>query len=250
MSVHRSARGYDVAADVYERVRPGYTAAAMAWLAELLDLRSGRTVLDLAAGTGKLTSRLVTTGARVIAVEQSDGMLAVLRERVPDAEVLAGTAQEIPLEDSSVDAVTVAQAFHWFANDAALAEIHRVLRPGGALALVWNRRDLTDPAHAVLEAALAPWKGDTPRHRDVGWERVLDASPLFEPLASEEVPNDHELPPGGLEERAVSTSFIAALPEATRHDALAEVRAFEARAPGPIVLPHVTELFAFRALHS
>jgi SAM-dependent methyltransferase len=250
VSVHRSARGFDSAAEVYERVRPGYTDAALAWLADVLDLRPGRTVVDLAAGTGKLTARLLTTGARVIAVEPSEGMLAVLRAAAPGAQALSGTAERIPRPDASVDAVTVAQAFHWFANDAALAEIHRVLRPGGVLALAWNRRDLTDPAHAVLEAALVPWKGDTPRHRDGDWESVLDASPLFEPLAGEEVPNDHELPPGGLEERAASTSFIAALPEETRHEALAEVRAFEARTPGPIVLPHVTELFAFRALHS
>jgi SAM-dependent methyltransferase len=156
-----------------------------------------------------------------------------------------GTAEEIPLPDGSADALVVAQAFHWFANDAALAEIHRVLRPGGGVGLVWNRRDLSAPAHAVLERALDPWKGDTPRHRDGDWSRVLDASPLFEPLASAEFPNDHELGAGGLEERAASTSFIAALAPETRHEALAELRQFEAAAPKPIVLPHICELFAF-----
>jgi SAM-dependent methyltransferase len=244
--VHRSARAFGDAAEVYERVRPGYTREAVDWLREVLGLGPGRTVVDLAAGTGKLTRPLAELGARTVAVEPSEGMLDVLRRNVPGAEALAGTAEAIPLPDAGADAVTVAQAFHWFDHDAALAEIHRVLRPGGALALVWNRRELSDPAHAVLERALAPWKGDTPRHRDGDWEGALRRSALFEPLAEAELPNDHELPPGGLVDRAASTSFIAALPDRTRREALAEVERFEAQASGPIVLPHVTELWAFK----
>jgi ubiquinone/menaquinone biosynthesis C-methylase UbiE len=248
VSVHRAAQAFGDAAEVYDRVRPGYPPAAIEWLTRVLGLGPGRTVVDLAAGTGKLTVALVPTGARVVAVEPSEGMLAVLRRVAPDAEALAGTAEQIPLTDGSADAVVVAQAFHWFDHDAALAEIHRVLRPGGGLALVWNRRDLSDPAHAVLEETLSRWKGDTPRHRDGHWRAALERTALFEPLADDELPNDHELSPGGLEERAASTSFIAALPEQTRHEALADVRAFEARATRPIVLPHTTELFAFKRL--
>jgi SAM-dependent methyltransferase len=248
VSVHPAAQAFGDAAEVYDRVRPGYPAAAIEWLTRVLGLGPGRTVVDLAAGTGKLTVKLTGTGARVIAVEPSEGMLAILRRRAPQAEPLAGTAEDIPLPDGSADAVLVAQAFHWFDHDAALAEIHRVLREGGALALLWNRRDLADPAHAVLEATLSRWKGDTPRHRDGRWREALERTTLFEPLADLELQNDHELPPGGLEERAASTSFIAALPEQTRHEALADVRAFEARTPAPIVLPHFTELLAFKAV--
>jgi SAM-dependent methyltransferase len=243
MSVHRAAHGFDSAADVYDRVRPGYPPEAIAWFG----VEPGQTVVDLAAGTGKLTAPLVQTGASVIAVEPSEGMLAVLREAAPQAESMMGTAEDIPLPSSSADAVLVAQAFHWFANDAALAEIHRVLRPGGKLGLVWNRRDLSAPAHAVLEAAMARAVGDTPRHRDADWSRVLDASPLFERLASAEFPNDQTLAPGGLVERAASTSFIAAMGEAERAEVLAEVARGEAALPKPVVLPHVCELFAFRA---
>jgi SAM-dependent methyltransferase len=246
VNVHRSARAFGDAADVYDRVRPGYPPDAIEWLARVLDLRPGRTVVDLAAGTGKLTAPLLAIGARVIAVEPSAGMLARLRTNAPAAEAIAGTAEEIPLPDASADAVVVAQAFHWFRHDVALAEIHRVLRFGAALALVWNRRELSDPAHAVLERAMQPWKGDTPRHRDGDWSAALERTALFEPLAEAELPNDHELPPGGLVDRAESTSFIAALPPDVRRDALAEVREFEAGAAAPIVLPHTTELFAFR----
>jgi ubiquinone/menaquinone biosynthesis C-methylase UbiE len=241
MSVHRAARGFDTAADVYDRVRPGYPAEAIEWFG----IEPGQTVVDLAAGTGKLTAPLLATGAKVIAVEPSDGMLAVLRRRVPGAESIRGTAEDIPLDDESADLVVVAQAFHWFANERALAEIHRVLRPGGVLGLLWNRRDLTDPAHAALERALDPWKGDTPRHRSDAWRRAIDSSPLFTPLAETEMQNDHELPPGGLVERAESTSFIAALPEETRREALTDLARFEAAAPKPIVLPHVCEVLTF-----
>jgi SAM-dependent methyltransferase len=247
VSVHRSARGFDSAAGVYDRVRPGYPPEAVEWLVDVLDLRAGRTVLDLAAGTGKLTAALLGTGAQVIAVEPSEGMLEVLRAVAPGAEALAGTAEEIPLADASVDAVTVAQAFHWFANDAALAEIHRVLRPGGALALTWNRRDLTAPAHALLEDVMARAVGDTPRHRDGDWERALDGSPLFEPLAQTELPNDQPQTVEGIVERAASTSFIAAMADAQRAELLADLERRAAALPEPIVLPHVCELFAFAA---
>jgi SAM-dependent methyltransferase len=242
--VHRAARAFGGAAEVYDRVRPGYPREAVEWFG----ITAGQMVVDLAAGTGKLTALLLATGARVIAVEPSEGMLAVLRETAPQAESIKGTAEDIPLGEGVADAVLAAQAFHWFANDAALAEIHRVLKPCGVLGLIWNRRDLSDPAHAAIERALDPWKGDTPRHRSGAWREAIDGSPLFELSGEAELPNDHELPPGGLVERAASVSFIAALPEETRRAALAELREFEAAAPKPIVLPHVCELFAFRAV--
>ena len=245
MNVHPSARAFDHAAELYDRVRPGYRRDAIDWLTRVLGLAPGRTVVDLAAGTGKLTVPLVATGARVVAVEPSEGMIAVLRKAAPEAEAVAGTAERIPLPDAAADTVLVAQAFHWFDHDVALPEIHRVLRPGGGLGLVWNRRVLEHPAHAALERAISPWGADTPRHRDRPWVEAIERSPLFEPLADEELPNDQELPPGGLVQRAASISYIAALPEETRREALAELERFEASAPKPIVLPHVCELFAF-----
>lgn len=241
MSVHHSARGFDSAADVYDRVRPGYTREAVDWLAGLLDAP----VVDLAAGTGKLTAPLSERMA-VTAIEPSEPMLAVLRKRAPRAQALTGTAEAIPLPDRSAGGVVVAQAFHWFRHNEALQEIHRVLRPGGRLALVWNRRDLSAPAHAAMEEIFARYKGDTPRHRDGDWRRAIDASELFEPLAEEELPNVQRLPRGGLAERVASTSFIAALPDAERAAVMDEVAAIEARLPDPVELPHVTELFAFR----
>ena len=126
-----AAGGFSTAADAYERGRPGYPEPAMAWLAERLEIAPGRDVLDLAAGTGKLTRSLVPFGARVIAVEPIDEMREHLFSALPDVEAFDGTAESIPLPDGSVDVVTCGQAFHWFRVEQALPEIHRVLRPDG-----------------------------------------------------------------------------------------------------------------------
>ena len=114
-------------------------------------------MLDLAAGTGKLTRLLVDTGTRIVAVEPADGMRRRLEEELPGVEALAGTAEAIPLGDESVDAVTIAQAFHWFDGDAALAEIHRVLVPGGRLGLVWNGREEPEPWQKQLGEIMETW---------------------------------------------------------------------------------------------
>jgi SAM-dependent methyltransferase len=131
------ARSFGAAADVYERARPGYPDAAVDWL-----LPTGaRTVLDLGAGTGKLTRSLAAKGLEVVAVEPLAEMRTNLVAAVPEVRVLDGTAEAIPLPDASVDAITVAQAWHWVDPERATAEAARVLRPGSTLGLIWNRRD-------------------------------------------------------------------------------------------------------------
>jgi ubiquinone/menaquinone biosynthesis C-methylase UbiE len=135
--------GFDSAetAAAYDRARPSYPAEAAVHIVGHGRLAPGARVLDLAAGTGKLTRLLAASGAEVVAVEPVAAMRAQLALAVPQAEVLDGTAEDVPLPDASVDAVTVAQAFHWFDAPVALGEIRRVLRPGGWLFLVWNMRD-------------------------------------------------------------------------------------------------------------
>src|SRR5712691_235676 len=138
---HPDSRSFELVADLYERARPGYPQEAIDWVARKIGLGRASTVLDLGAGTGKLTRQLLETGARVVAVEPGDAMRAELVRAVPGVQALRGSAEDIPLPDDSVDAVTVGQAFHWFRHDEALPEIHRVLRAGGAIALIWNSRD-------------------------------------------------------------------------------------------------------------
>src|SRR5438876_726690 len=131
------ATSFGAVADAYERARPEYPAGAVLWLVGDTPVD----VVDLGAGTGKLTRGLVALGHRVTAVEPLPEMLAQLRAAVPDATPLSGGAEAIPLADASADVVVCAQAFHWFDQPVALREIARVLRPGGSIALAWNVRD-------------------------------------------------------------------------------------------------------------
>ena len=140
MSASEQARSFHRAAEEYERGRPGWPPEVL----DLLPVGDDATVLDLGAGTGKLTRVLAERYAQVLALEPLDELRAILAERVPDAEPLPGVAEAIPLGDGEVDAVFAAQSVHWFANEVALAEIARVLRPGGVFARLWN--DAVEPS--------------------------------------------------------------------------------------------------------
>jgi SAM-dependent methyltransferase len=241
LTAHPGALAFDRAVDVYEEARPDYPAVAVAWLAKRLDLRSGRTVLDLAAGTGKLTRRLVPTGARVIAVEPLPAMRARLGDLVPEVEALAGTAEAIPLPDASVDAITVGQAFHWFRLGEALPELHRVLRPGGGLALIWNLRE--GPLDDLLAGILRPLRGETPTHADQGWREQIEASPLFGPLEARDFRWEEEYEPEVMVKRALSVSFVAALPPERQDEVAGQVREALSSLPHPIRSRFVTKAF-------
>jgi len=248
--VHRTATAFSDAATVYEQARPGYPPEALAWLDRQLALGPGRRVLDLAAGTGKLTRELLARGATVVAVEPVEGMRRTLATTVPGAMVVAGVAQAIPLGTATVDAVTVAQALHWFATPEAVEEMHRVLRPGSRLAVVWNRRDLSDPLQAELHRLMAPLQGDTPSGTSGVWRRVLEdgteGAARFEPEARFETswrqPTDVE----GVARRVASVSFVAALANAERERFLEQVRTEARRYPPPLTLPYTAEIFTYR----
>jgi len=157
---------FETVAELYERSRPPYADDAVAWAAERLGIGPSRRVLDLAAGTGKLTRQLLALGAEVVAAEPGAEMRGVLRRVLPEVEALAGTAEAIPLADASVDAIAVGQAFHWFDAEPALAEMRRVLRPGGGFALLWNRWDENDPLLGPVDRllqAVRPVAAELPR---------------------------------------------------------------------------------------
>jgi SAM-dependent methyltransferase len=241
--LHRAAAtGFARSAAAYERGRPGYPDAAIDWLAERL---GGRRIVDLAAGTGKLTRPLADRGFEVVAVEPVAEMRAVLA-RDDRVTALHGTAEAIALGDASADAVTVAQAFHWFDGPRALAEIHRVLRPGGVLALVFNRRRSKDEIHQRIDALLAPHRGDTPEHASDGWRGSLEASELFEPVAASKFDNAQILDGDGLVDRFGSVSFVASMDEAPRAKLHAAVR--ELAGGGSVTLRYRTDVDVFRAL--
>jgi SAM-dependent methyltransferase len=239
---HPDSRSFELVADVYERARPEYPPEAVAWIADRLDLREGRTVLDLGAGTGKLTRALLTTGARVIAVEPGDEMRARLERAAPGAEALRGAAEEIPLLDASVDAITVGQAFHWFRHDEAIPELHRVLRPGGGVALVWNSRDPDNPLQNEIGELIAPFV--PPGRPDAEeWPRPLGESELFGPLEEQRFSFVQELDPDTLAERIASVSFVAAAPPEARRQLDASLRRVAERLGGRVDFSYVTRVY-------
>lgn len=247
-TIHESAAaGYSRASEAYEAGRPGYPQDAVAVLAAELELGAGRDVLDLAAGTGKLTRELVGTGASVVAVEPVDEMRAALAESLPFVQALAGTAEAIPLAAASVDAVVVGQAFHWFRGDTALAEIHRVLRRGGRLGLVWNLRDESVPWVAELTRIMEPHRGSAPRAASGAWREAFERAQFFDPLRQATFHNLHRLSDEGLVARVASVSFVAALPDDQRERVLAQVRdLLSARGP-EVELPYRTDVYWTRS---
>jgi SAM-dependent methyltransferase len=213
-AIHAAARGFELAPKPYEIGRPTYPPDAVERLVSELGIGPGKRVLDLAAGTGKLTRLLVPTGAELVAVEPVEGMRGALSASLPGVEALAGTAESIPLPDASVDAVTVGQAFHWFDGDAALAEIHRVLRPSGRLGLIWNVKDESVDWIEKLGGIMESYRGDAPRVASGAWKDAFDRTKLFAPLQRARFSFVHEADFAAVVARVTSVSFIAALPPA------------------------------------
>ena len=191
-SQHDRSLSFGSAASAYERGRPSYPPEAIDWLLP----RGARKVLDLGAGTGKLTTRLVERGLDVVAVDPIPDMLEVLSASLPETRALLGTAEEIPLEDNSVDAVLVAQAWHWVDPERAIPEVARVLRPGGRLGLVWNTRDErlgwvrelgqiigSDGDGRRFDVTLPAPFGERQRHQ-VEWTNYLTPQALIDLVAS------------------------------------------------------------------
>lgn len=230
--IHRSAlAGFSAQAESYARGRPDYPAQVVEWLRAELGLRAGATVCDLGAGTGKFQASLAATGAHVVAVEPVAAMRAELVARHPHVVALDGTAAHLPLDDATLDAVVCAQSFHWFATAEALAEIARVLKPGGALGLVWNRRDARTPWVAAIQDIMEPYRGDTPSHESMAWRRVFPARG-FGPLSEQTFDHAHRGDPETvIVDRMRSVSFIAELPDAEQEAVTAAIRAVIAESP-------------------
>jgi SAM-dependent methyltransferase len=229
------ASSFGAAAGAYERGRPPYPAEAIEWL-----LPAGaRRVLDLGAGTGKLTRRLRDRGLDVVAVEPSAGMRDQLARAVPDVDILDGTAESIPLPSHSIDAVLVAQAWHWVDPARALPEVARVLRPGGRLGLLWNIRDEREDWVAALGQTMH-------RHgeEDDG-DPAPTVGPPFAPLQRRDVAWEYQVSPAALVDLVASRSYVITLPDPQRAALLADVRRLIDTHPdlagaAEILLPYVT----------
>jgi SAM-dependent methyltransferase len=236
------AQSFDAAADVYERSRPGYPSESVDWLLEGVT----GSVLDLGAGTGKLTRQLVGRVEEVIAVEPSDRMRERLSAGLPGVRALPGTAEHIPLDDGSTELVLVAQAWHWMDPIAAAREIARVLRGSGRLGLVWNLRDESVPWVARLSEIMGgrAAAGFGPQIRESG--PVVGAP--FAPVERHEAAWTQELTVEGLVELARSRSYVITLADPDRRWVLEGVRELARSIAGPdgrLGLPYVA--YSFRA---
>ena len=238
------ARSFGSVARAYAEHRPGYPAAAVEWALSPVADRPRPHLLDLGAGTGKLTAALVARpDATVSAVEPDAAMLAELRTRVPAAAAFAGTAEAIPLPDASVDAVLAGQALHWFDLDRALPEIVRVLRPSGVLAGLWNAED-SDVEWVAGYHAVASWKRAVPGVPLGGDRPDLPAHPDLLPGERAEFRHALRLTVDGLLDMLATHSWALVSEPAERAAVFAWVRAYFAGRPetsaGPFELPLVT----------
>jgi ubiquinone/menaquinone biosynthesis C-methylase UbiE len=243
-------RAFGTRAAEYERNRPGWPAEAVERALAELGLDRESTVVDLAAGTGKLTRELVPRAGRVVAVEPSADMRRELAAVVPEAESLDGTADSMPLDDGSVDGVVVAEAFHWFANRDAVAEIARVVRPGGGLALFWNSHDWGhEPWLAAMGELLnerrAPGVTPVNRKQTGRWKEAFEGSP-FEPLSQFEVRQEQRTDLRGLLAHVSTWSFVGALEPDARASLMVELEDLLGRehpTPEDVVIPYRTEVY-------
>jgi ubiquinone/menaquinone biosynthesis C-methylase UbiE len=239
---HPEARSFEQVAAEYEQTRPSYPPEAVAWFAEKLGIGDESVVLDLGAGTGKLTRQLVGLAGKVIAVEPGPEMLAQLELAVPEAVALLGAAEAIPLADDSVDAVTCGQSFHWFRREEAVPEIHRVLRPGGGLGLIWNLRDPDDELQQeltlLLDPLVPPGRIALPSSSaafvaEFGFRDVVRGAFSF----------DQELDAEGVVRRLATISFVAAASAGQKSELERRVRELVAARGGRVTVRYRTEVY-------
>lgn len=233
--MRRRATSFGGVADLYERARPGYPRDAVIWLAG-----DARRVVDLGAGTGKLTRELTALGYDVVAVEPSRGMVAELRAAVPGVTALEGSAETIPLLDGSADAVLAGQAYHWFDELVALPEIARVLRPAGTLGLVWNWFDEQEPwlqrLSEITDSEVIPQFSLDPE---------LAASGLYGEVETATFRHEQRVDRISLLELVSSRSKLATSPPDERERILADVARLydEIAVAGGLVIPWVSHCF-------
>lgn len=246
-----AAKGFQVSTDAYERGRPNYPQDAINYIVQELGLGPQTIVADLAAGTGKMTRMLQASGSQIVAIEPVEGMRKKFASQLPKIEVLNGTAERMPLASQSLDAIVVAQAFHWFNGNLALQEIHRVLKPNAKMALVWNVRDENIEWVAKLNEIIDPYEKGAPRYRHGAWKKAFSTTTLYSDLKYSQFTN---IQTGDIEmivDRISSISFIASLSELELKSVQDQVRKLveghlQTAGTDIVEMPYRTDVFVFK----
>ncbi len=233
-----AAKGFDVGAKAYVRGRPSYPSEAVEWVVSVCDITATSVVVDVGAGTGKFTRLLHPFTPHVIAIEP----VAAMREACADLDVRDGTAEAIPLPDTSVDALVCATAFHWFDGPRALAEMYRILKPAGVLCMLWNTWDRSAGVSVALDPLIEAHRGTAPKHSARLWKKVFDETDLFTPLKHKAFAHTHILTPAEMLDRVMSISFVAALEESTRNKVSERAQDIIAQHKD-IFCPYTTDIF-------
>jgi SAM-dependent methyltransferase len=238
MALHPLAEHFASVADAYERGRPGYPPAAVGAITAELGVAPSDPVLDLAAGTGKLSRVLLDAGLDVVAVEPLESLREVLAGRIGAARVRAGVAEHIPLPDASVALVTVSDAFHWFDHQVALSEIRRVLRPGGGLAVLATVPDWSDASWShELGTLLQELRPPHPHFDGPPWQEAVRASDEWTALREVRVTTLSPAEPDRIVDYVSSMSWVAAMPEGQRIETLERIRVLIQTGDTPPGLP-------------
>ena len=246
----RHGSSFGAAAAAYAEHRPDYAEAAVRWVLEPVSARRPLRVVDVGAGTGKLTATLLRLGAEVTAVEPDGQMLAELRRAMPEVRSVPGSAEKLPLPDASADAVLAAQAMHWFDMDRAMPEIARVLTPGGVVAGLWNVDDdrvgwvaeLAEMSKRKASTTLLRWRGGADQ---ASYHRMAAAGAgLFRDAQTREFGHGQPRTADSLLATIATHSHLLVMDEAERAGLLAQVRGFLQAQPetsdGEFTLPMVT----------
>ena len=230
---------------LYDAARPTYPSAALAQLVATFGLNAATRALDLGAGTGIFTRQLLAHVGTVIAVEPSASMREVLEATTPGITVLDGRDVSVPIADGSVDLVVVAQAFHWFDAARALVEIHRVLVPSGALALIWNERDESVDWMAALNRAMR-WDECRPYTSNLDVATVVASGPFVD-VEHHRFTHAPLMTHDQIYQRVLTTSYVSIMDDAARHALIAAVREVVEPLAEPVAFPYVTDLYTARA---
>eukprot|EP01116_Phalansterium_solitarium_P022338 TRINITY_DN7335_c0_g1_i1.p1 TRINITY_DN7335_c0_g1~~TRINITY_DN7335_c0_g1_i1.p1 ORF type:complete len:264 (-),score=99.72 TRINITY_DN7335_c0_g1_i1:8-799(-) len=218
-SVHVVAQGFNKQVDAYETARPSYPPQIVDRLISVVGLKPAASVVELGVGTGKFTRLLTPYKLNVIAVEPAAGMRTKFAQLFPDITLVDGTGESIPVESGTVDAILIAQAFHWFASEASLREFHRVLKPNGALGLIWNLEDRNAaPWVAKLRDLYEVHEAGSPQYRLMLWKHAFDtqfARDSFAPLSDEHLAHSIACTKSMVWQRVLSKSYIANLDPAS-----------------------------------